>query len=191
MGIQQVGLRSHSQENGEAGMSAWECTGRTDDWYTPAYIFDAMECRFDLDVAAPEVGPRHVPAHDFISSGSLQKQWKGFVWMNPPYGGRNQLTPWLSKFIRHGNGVALVPDRTSAPWWQMTAPNVDAILFVSRKIKFERPDGSLGRQPGTGSTLIAVGNKGRIALMTAMTNKLGALFVPDIVFSKAALQEEE
>jgi hypothetical protein len=38
--------------------------------------------------------------------------------MNPPFGGRNGLAPWLDKFFANGNGIALTPDRTSAPWWQ-------------------------------------------------------------------------
>src|ERR1700744_2510086 len=98
-------------------MSAWEPSiGASDEWYTPKYIFDALGVHFDLDVAAPSTGPRYVPTSAWISSGSLGAEWGGFVWMNPPFGGRNGLEPWLEKFISHGNGVALVPDRTSAPW---------------------------------------------------------------------------
>jgi len=34
-------------------MSYWENLGATDEWYTPKYIFDAMDTFFDLDVAHP------------------------------------------------------------------------------------------------------------------------------------------
>ena len=147
-------------------MSAWEEAGKSDEWYTPKYIFDALGARFDLDVAAP---PRatHVPAKAFITSDSLSQDWDGFVWMNPPYGGRNSLDPWLEKFMAHGNGVCLVPDRTSAPWFQRWVPHMDAVLFVKEKIKFERPDGSVGKQPGTGSALMAKGLRGARALKSA------------------------
>ena len=147
-------------------MSAWEAPGQSDEWFTPAYIFDALGCTFDMDVASPPY-VTHVPAREIVSSNSLDYPWRGFVWMNPPYGGRNSLYPWLHKFVGHGNGVALVPDRTSAPWFQEYVPHMDAVLFVRQKIKFERPDGSVGKQPGTGSALMAMGARGEQALRNA------------------------
>lgn len=154
-------------------MSHWEDCGKSDEWYTPKYIFDALDCRFDLDVAAPINGPRHVPADTYLYDYSLQKPWFGFVWMNPPFGGRNGLAPWLDKFFQHGNGVALVPDRTSAPWWQEAAKKADSLMFVAGKIKFERPDGSTGDSPSTGTTLLAAGMRGRAALINASIHGLG------------------
>ena len=35
-------------------MGVWESPGKSDEWYTPAYIFDALGAVFDLDVAAPD-----------------------------------------------------------------------------------------------------------------------------------------
>jgi hypothetical protein len=43
-------------------VAAYEAAGESDEWYTPRYIFDALGERFDLCVAAPVDGPRHVPA---------------------------------------------------------------------------------------------------------------------------------
>ena len=155
-------------------MSHWEGPGKTDHWHTPKYIFDALGCRFDLDVAGP-IGGSHVPCRELLCSSSLEVRWppQAFVWMNPPFGGRNGLVPWLDKFFAHGNGIALVPDRTSAPWWQSAARRSDAILFVAGKIKFERPDGSVGKHPGNGTTLLAVGTRGRLALLNARQAGLG------------------
>ena len=140
-------------------MAAYESPGETDDWYTPSYIFSALGERFDLDVAAPKEGPRHVPADAWHSDLSLILPWWGFVWMNPPFGHQNVKRDWLQKFFFHGNGIALVPDRTSAPWWQEAAQLSDVILFVSGKIKFERPDGTIGESPGTGTCLLATGDR--------------------------------
>lgn len=157
-------------------MSAWEDIGQSDEWYTPRYIFDAMGTRFDLDVAAPPAGPRHVPAARWMSSADdgLSSEWAGFVWMNPPFGGRNGLVPWLRKFFRHGNGIALTPDRTSAPWWQEANARADATLFVAGKIKFERPDGSVGKSPGTGTTLFAAGPRAS-AILSSASLRLGVV----------------
>lgn len=164
-------------------MSHWESTGKSSEWYTPAWIFDALGCDFSMDVAAPPNGKgTHVPARRFIyDSGvecGLTAPWVGFVWMNPPYGGRNGIEPWLSRFFRHGNGIALTPDRTSAPWFQTWAPHATSILFLP-KVKFERPDGTIGRSPSNGTALMASGAKGHGALMLA--RHLGFLCAPRLV----------
>lgn len=155
-------------------MGEWEPNrGASDDWYTPKYIFDALGEYFDLDVAAPPEGPRYVPAARWISERSLEQVWNGFVWMNPPFGKRNGITPWLDAFFTHGNGIALTPDRTSAPWWQSAARRADTVLFVAGKIKFERPDGSIGKSPGSGTTLMAAGLRACLALERAQRAGLG------------------
>ena len=159
-------------------MAAYESAGETDEWYTPKYIFDALGERFDLDVAAPIDGPRHVPADDWYSDLSLIMPWRGFVWMNPPFGHQSTKRDWLGKFFMHGNGIALLPDRTSAPWWQEFAPRADAVMFVSPKVKFEKPDGTIGESPGTGTVLMAAGKRAENALMRARI--LGAIFKPAI-----------
>ena len=156
-----------------------QSVGKTDEWYTPSYVFEAMGCRFDVDVASPGllVTP-WIPASDFILSGSLTRVWQGFVWMNPPFGGRNGIVPWLDKFRSHGAGVALVPDRTSAPWWQDAARVMHRILFVAPKIQFIGADGKPGRSPAQGTALMAMGIKGVQALRVAQANGLGIGMTP-------------
>lgn len=155
-------------------MAQHESAGKSDEWYTPKYIFDALGCEFDLDAAAPEdTSGLHVPAKHFISSGSLEKEWFGFVWLNPPFGARNSKSAWLDKMYTCGNGIVLVPDRSSAPWWQKAAKKCDSLLMVSKKIKFQRPDGSYGKSPSTGTTFFAYGPKGVEALFRAEKKGLG------------------
>lgn len=146
-------------------MSAWEpCMGASDEWYMPEYIFEALGETFDLDVAAPVSGPLHVPARSWHFEHGLTMNWYGLVWMNPPFGGRNGLAPWLDRFFAHGNGIALTPDRTSAPWWQDAALKADAMLLMRGKPRFIRPDGSEGKSPGSGVTLWASGPRAVAAL---------------------------
>ena len=157
-------------------MSSWETEGRSNDWYTPPRVFDALGCKFDLDVAHPPAPTKtYVPATEIISMASLEKPWHGFVWMNPPWCGRDAKAPWLDKFFAHGNGIALTPDRTSAPWWHPAVRRADAVLFVTGKIKFHRPDGSVGKSPGTGTTLFAAGAQGVEALRRADAAGLGVM----------------
>jgi hypothetical protein len=158
-------------------MSHWESSGRSDEWYTPKYIFDALETGFDIDVAAPvDRTFCVVPAREFITSDSLSKSWIGYVWMNPPFGGRNGIFPWIQKMYHNYNGIALTPDRTSAPWWQWAAHHSDAVLFINGKVKFIRPDGSTGDSPSSGTTLFAWGDLAVSALRNAEKNNLGKLY---------------
>ena len=159
-------------------MSAHEqSVGATDEWYTPRYVFKAMGVRFDLDVSGAPCGLGHVPADCFIRKDSLSQEWFGFVWMNPPFGRRMAIVPWLEKFFAHGEGVALVPNR-SGPWWNAYVPRAHLTLQVAEKIKFIKPDGTLGKQPGTGTTLLALGERGIQALHNAGAAGLGSLWAP-------------
>ena len=158
-------------------MSAWEPSiGESDEWYTPAYVFDGLGCRFDLDVAAPPI-PTKVPADRFITADSLSQPWTGFIWMNPPFGGRNALDAWLEKFFDHGNGLALTPDRTSAPWFRFAWSKADLVLLMP-KVSFHRPDWSVGAAPGTGTAIWAAGGRAMEAVMRASSGGYGILASP-------------
>lgn len=160
-------------------MGNWEQSiGLSDEYYTPPEIFDAMGCEFDLDVAAPKDRANvHVPAKKFITENSLDLEWNGFIWNNPPFGGRNGITTWLNKAILQGNGISLTPDRTSVTWWHTAANGASAILFVHGKIKFIRPDGTRAKQPTTGTTLFAFGERAVEALYNAERKSLGIVRV--------------
>ncbi|NTS29810.1 adenine methyltransferase [Phyllobacterium sp. BT25] len=156
----------------------WEAIGKCDEWDTPSYVIQAFGDTFDMDVAHPANRPTSVPCKNWISELSLLKPWRGFIWCNPPFGQRNGLDPWLTRFIDHGNGIALTPDRTSAPWFQRHAPHADLLLFVRKKIQFTRPDGTVGKQPNCGTCLWAKGERGVRALVHARDCGLGMLVTP-------------
>lgn len=168
-------------------MSAWETPGASDEWYTPAYVFEALGCAFDLDVAHPSCVRTHVPAAAHFCERGLENGWFGFVWMNPPFGGRNSLGPWLEKFFAHGNGIALTPDRTSAPWFRAAWQYADAVLFTP-KIRFLRPDGTEGKSPSNGTALWAAGDDAVKALERAASDGLGILARPVCASSNPAGQ---
>jgi hypothetical protein len=79
----------------------------SDDYYTPAWVFERLGLEFDLDVCAPPGGIPWIPAarHFDMADDGLAQEWSGRVWMNPPY---SNSTPWVDRFIAHGSGVALV-----------------------------------------------------------------------------------
>lgn len=151
-----------------------------DEYYTPKYIFEAMDVTFDMDVSCPNDQSFiiHTPCYRNIieKEDGLKTEWNGFVWMNPPYGREKDKNLWLDKFFKHGDGVALMPDRTSTKWWQNSAKNSDCFMQVCGKISFIRPDGSIASQPSNGTTLFAIGQHGIKALLNAEANGLGIVF---------------
>ncbi len=94
----------------------------SDEYLKPSWVFEQMGVMFDMDVASSPAGS-HVPArlHLYMADDGLSKPWEGLVWMNPPY---SNASPWVRKFIEHGNGVALLPWAKSASTielWQSDA----------------------------------------------------------------------
>lgn len=157
-------------------------TGKSDDWYTPPEIFDALGLTFDLDPCSP--GAEHwVPALKVYTKADdgLARPWDGLVFMNPPFGGRGGHLPWLVKFFDHGNGVAIVRSYTSSGWWHSYMPRAELILFPRGKTKFIRPDGTIGKSPGHGVVLIGMGEMARKALLRS---GLGMIWDQTLVTSR-------
>jgi DNA N-6-adenine-methyltransferase (Dam) len=157
------------------------CVGATSEWFTPPEIFRALHIIFDLDPAHPGEATLGccVPARKIYTcaDNGLLQPWHGLVWLNPPFGGRRGQVPWIRKFFAHGNGIALVAARTSADWFHdVVFPNAELLLFPNGKTKFHRPDGSVGKEPGTGIVLIGAGEVARNALRAS---GLGACVVVD------------
>lgn len=139
--------------------------GETDEWYTPPFIFDALKLRFDLDPCSPGAG-HWVPAAKIFTKedDGLAQPWSGLVFMNPPFGGRNGVVPWLKKFTEHGNGVAIVRAYTSSGWFHQYVKRCETMMFPQGKTKFIRPDGSAGRSPDHGIVLLGMGTEANNAL---------------------------
>jgi hypothetical protein len=154
------------------------CTGGSDDWYTPPDYFSAFGCRFDLDPCSPGIW-HWVPAHKVYTKADdgLSKPWAGFVFMNPPFGGRFGHVPWLEKFFAHGNGIGIIRSYTSSSWWHDWMPCADIILFPRGKTRFipseetrarldreakerDPEKGKFNNAPGHGIAIFAAGQKG-------------------------------
>jgi hypothetical protein len=85
----------------------------------------------------------------------------------------------VEKFISHGNGIILVPERTSTRWWQHLSASADLVLCVNKKIAFvPAAPGRKKSAQAIGSTLIAIGRQGVAALERANRNGIGRLLKP-------------
>ncbi len=108
----------------------------TDDYYTPLWLFDRMEVRFDLDVASPPGGVPWLPTDHFytMKDDGLSSPWFGRVWMNPPF---SKPSPWVRKFIEHGNGICLLPTGKSG-WYDELWESSAGIVSLPANFKFAR-----------------------------------------------------
>ena len=82
----------------------------------------------------PPQGIPWIPANRYLTQedDALVADWNGRVWMNPPF---SNPTPFVEKFIQHGNGVALVPTSNGRWMGRLWEANVawvslDYIRFV-------------------------------------------------------------
>lgn len=130
----------------------------SDEWYTPKNLIDALG-EFDLDPCAP-MKPLWNTAKVMFNKDDdgLSKDWFGRVWLNPPYS-RPLIENFIKKMAEHNNGIALLYNRCDSKMFQdIIFTKAKAMLFMRHRIRFYRPDGTVGGSPGCGSILIAFGD---------------------------------
>lgn len=123
-------------------VSASDVADTSNDWYTPRWMFNAAGIVFDLDVAAPmDPSRRTCPARAYLTviEDGLATDWRGVVWMNPPFSGP---APWVDRFVRHADGLALVPALPRSRALGILLGSADAVTLVNPE--FGRPDGTTG-----------------------------------------------
>jgi hypothetical protein len=106
-----------------------------DEQYTPSWIFEALGLTFDLDVASSDNPYVVVPTRRryTIEDDGLSQPWEGLVWMNPPYSG---VTPWVDKWLDHGNGFCLVPLASQGKWVNKLWESEAQLTYMPGNIKF-------------------------------------------------------
>jgi hypothetical protein len=68
--------------------------------------------------------------------------------------------PFLEKLAAHENGIALIFARTETrAFFDYVWDKADALLFLKGRLRFHKPDGSLGGTAGSPSVLIAYGQE--------------------------------
>jgi hypothetical protein len=145
-----AGIGSHTLPN----------QGITNTWLTPKFIIDALG-PFDLDpCAAPSPRPWATASRMIeLPEDGLAAKWQGRVWLNPPYG--SDIGQWMEKMAKHESseaaGIALTFARTETSAWQSWIwPYAKAVLFISGRLHFCKPDGIATKTNAGGpSALIA------------------------------------
>jgi len=131
-----------------------------DEWYTPRELlmklghFDCDPCAAPADVRPYQTAPVCWTKDD----DGLHKWWHGVVWLNPPYS-KPLLRQFVEKLARHGNGMALLVNRTDNLLFQeVVFPYAKSMLFMRHRVKFLTADGK-PNSPMFGSVLVAFGDE--------------------------------
>lgn len=112
----------------------------SDHYFTPKWIFDGLGLEFDTDPASPIGGCPWIPVKKYftIIDNGLAQEWTGRVWMNPPY---SKTTPWVNRFIEHGNGVMLC-QIAKAKWFNTIWDIADGMVPLPARMMFVTPSGA-------------------------------------------------
>lgn len=100
---------------------------------TPAWVYEALG-DIDLDPCAgvyTRIGK--VNWRIEANENGLDRDWFGFVYCNPPF---SQKEKWAAKMIEHGNGILILPERGSAPWFGPLAKAAGHYWVMGKKINF-------------------------------------------------------
>ncbi len=107
----------------------------SDDWYTPPWVFNGLNIRFDIDVASPEGGVPWIPADTYFTENDngLQQDWQGTIWCNPPYSASKK---WCHKMVEHGNGIIVIRADLSSGGYIDVFESADAMWVPGRRLQF-------------------------------------------------------
>lgn len=132
-------------------------TAASDEYYTPKEFITSLG-HFDMDpCAAMEPLWRSADVMLNKEDDGLSSEWKGRVWLNPPYS-----APLISSFMKkmgeHGDGIALImPKFGSKMFREDILPNCTAIFILDQRIRFYTPDGQQQKSPICTNILVAYG----------------------------------
>lgn len=106
---------------------------KNDTLQTPAYLIEALG-PFDLDPCAGEQ-TKIATENWWIGreENGLLREWSGFVWCNPPF---SQKELWIKKMIQHNEGIMILPERGSAPWFGPLAQTAGYYFVMGKKVDF-------------------------------------------------------
>lgn len=128
-------------------------------WLTPQGFIKQVEQYFrgpiPLDPATEDNNPTGALSFYTETTNGLDKDWSkiGMVFVNPPYS-KGSMPLWTAKIKEEADKgteiIALLPcgARFGTKYWQRNAlnNNLNAICFVKGRLKFRKPNGTIGKR---------------------------------------------
>lgn len=123
-------------------------TSDADDWTTPDAFYRLLdsEFRFTLDPCC-YAHTAKCPEYFTKEDDGLRQEWRGRVFMNPPYG--RAIGTWVRKAYDAAQTTAdvvvcLIPARTCSKWWHDYCMRAAEVRLVCGRLRFG------GQQPEKG-----------------------------------------
>lgn len=137
------------------------------EWFTPAHYVELARTvlgSIDVDPASNDYAQATVQAGTFYTAetNGLDKEWRGKVWMNPPYS-RKLIGCFIDKLVdEHNSGrcteaIVLTHNSTDTKWATTLFENASALCFTRGRVKFVSPKGKFA-SPAMGQLFTYLGN---------------------------------
>lgn len=100
---------------------------------TPEWVYKPLG-RIDLDPCAgadTHIGEINYRLED--GDDGIAMWWDGFVFCNPPFSEKEK---WIAMMQQHNDGILLLPERGSAPWFGPLALHCGWYFVLGKKINF-------------------------------------------------------
>ena len=139
------------------------------EWYTPPNLIAAAReamGSIDTDPASSDIANQVVQAQQYFTAetNGLTQQWRGNVWMNPPYAQPliADFSTALAEKVRSGEvdqACVLVNNGTETGWFQTLLDVASAVCLVKTRVKFIDPSGKPSGAPLQGQAVIYIGKE--------------------------------
>lgn len=146
------------------------------EWDTPPeYIEAAREVMgsIDCDPASSDKANEIVKATVYYTkeTNGLDKEWKGNVWMNPPYSQPliDDFSQALVRKFEEGeiaDACVLINNATETEWLQRMIKHASYVCLVKKRIKFIDKDGNPSGAPLQGQVILYFGSNGNKFIYT-------------------------
>lgn len=138
------------------------------EWYTPRKYIEAARLTLgsiDVDPASSDIANETIRATTYytIEDDGLKQEWRGSVWMNPPYS-QPLITQFcdllVEKYVQGEvkQACVLVNNATETVFYQNMMQYCKAICFIKGRISFVDEEGNSSGAPLQGQTILYFGN---------------------------------
>lgn len=147
--------------------------GATSEWYTPAEYIEAARVAMggiDLDPASCSQANLTVRAAAYFDreADGLRQQWRGRVWLNPPYSDyQGQAAAWAAKLLaeyqcgRVQQAVLLVNLSTAYQPAMQAIAHTGLVCMVNKRIRFVSAAGGGVQRPTQANVIFYLGERRR------------------------------